>query len=289
MAAPKKRTLAFTTSVILSLSLFLFTVVFTLVKSAHMAALSTQKNIKLEMFFNENLSGETELAWISEIQSKPEIMKAHLISKEQAQLDFQNLMKNEWGNLVDEASLVGRLPASLVIEFQNATSAETRQKVADEILASAAQFESYDGSVFQKDWAQWFATYTQIAQKASWALGILIFSILYFIVSNLIRSQVFYKAEQIEILSFLGATHWQIQRPFIFQAFGIAVISTVFALSLLHYLIEVLKKNLLIQSQLFSPELIMAPSLLESLIFVGLVSVLSIWAARSCVQERLVS
>lgn len=289
MAAPKKRTLVLTTSVILSLSLFLFCVVYTLVKSAHVAALSTQKNIKLEMFFNENLTSESELGWISELQNKPEVMKAHLISKEQAQLDFQNLMKNEWGNLVDEASLTGRLPASLVVEFQQDTSADSRQKVADEILNSASQFEEFDGSVFQKDWAQWFATYTKLAQKVSWGLGVLIFAILYFIVSNLIRSQVFYKAEQIEIMSFLGATHWQIQRPFIFQAFGIALISTVSALGLLNYLIDSVKNNLLVQSQLFSPDLIIAPNVIESFTLIGFVAILSIWAARSCVKERLSS
>lgn len=287
MGAPKKRALTLTTTIVLSLSLFLLSFIFTIVKSAHKAALDSQKNIKLELFFKEDFTQENESSWIAEIQNKPEILKTQIISKEQAQIDFKNLMKNEWGSLVEEASLTGKLPASFVIEFQQDTSALTRQKIAQEIVESAAQFTTFDGSVFQKDWAQWFADYSTLAQRIAMGFSAIIFVMLYFIISNLIRSQVTYKAEEIEILSFLGSTKWQVQKPFVIQAIGIGFFSAAVALGLLYYLVHFAKENFLARAQLFSLDLILTPSFPEALGFILLVSVLCGWAARACVQERL--
>ncbi len=287
MAEHKSKVLALTTTLILSLVLFLFGLMFTLVKSAHRATLDSQKNIKLEVFFNENIQSEDELAWVNSLQSKPEILRTHIINKDQAQVDFKNLMKNEWGSLVEEASLVGQLPASLIVEFQSDISSKTRQILASEITKTAAQFAAYDGSVFQKDWAQWFTDYSAMAKNFSIVLGCVIFCILYLIISNLIRSQVFHKADEIEIRSFLGATKWQIQKPFIAKSAALGLVSTLMSFGALFYFVNLMKKRFLAQSQLFSADLIVLPNLGEALVLGLLVVVIACWAARSCVNDRL--
>ncbi|MFN8791707.1 MAG: cell division protein FtsX [Bdellovibrionales bacterium] len=289
MAAPKKKALWLTTYLILTASLSLVGLLFVLVKSAHLAALDSQKNLKLEIFFKQDLSNEDELKWVSEVQGREEVLRTQVVSQEQAQIDFKDLMKNEWGSLVEEASLLGRLPASVVVEFQKDLSAMTRQRIAEEIQASAAQFQSFDGSLYQKDWSQWFADYAIFFQRAAWAFGGLMFVILFFLISNLIRSQVLSRSEEIEILSFLGATHWQIQKPFVLQAMALVSLSALSTYALLIYLLHLSKVQVSQLTTLLSPDLLQGPSPAEFAILLSIVVALAAFAARLCVQERIQS
>jgi len=287
MAAPKKKALWLTTYLVLTASLSLVGLLFVLVKSAHLAALDSQKNLKLEIFFKQDLSNEDELKWVSEVQGREEVLRTQVITQEQAQVDFKDLIKNEWGSLVDEASLLGRLPASVVVEFQKDLSAMTRQKIAEEIQASATQFQSFDGSLYQKDWSQWFADYAIFFQRAVWAFGGFIFVVLFFLISNLIRSQVLSRSEEIEILSFLGATQWQIQKPFVLQAMTLVSLAAVSTYALLSYLLRLSKVQVSHLTTLISPELLQGPSPAEFGILLATVATLAALAARICVQERI--
>ncbi len=249
--------------------------------------MKSQQNVKLEVFFKEDLKPEIDFEWMNQIKSFPEILNISFLSQEQAKEEFKKMMISSFGSLTEEASLLSRLPSSVSIQFQEGVSAETKKIKVDEIVNLAKQITTYDGYVYQQDWANWLASFTIKAEKGMMFLGLFIFLIFFLIISNVIRSQVVHKQNEIEIRSFLGATIWQIEKPFIINSIFLGILSSLLAISFLVTGISFLKQNIQPRSDMISSEIILAPNLFETFFVMLVVVSISAWAARVCVRERV--
>ncbi len=287
MAAHRSWAIQFTSTIVLTFSLVLMGIIYSFIKSAQNAAMKSQQSVKLELFFKEDLKPDTDFQWIDQIKALPEVLNVSFITQEQAQAEFKKMMISSFGSLTEEASLLSRLPSSVSVQFQEGVSADTKKEKVDEIVSMAKQINSYDGQVYQQDWAEWLSGFTQKAEKGMVALGGFVFLIFFLIISNVIRSQVVHKQEEIEIRSFLGATVWQIEKPFIINSIILGIVSSLLSAIMTVALVHFFKDHLQSKNELLSPDILLAPNFLEFSIIAGIVIVISAWAARSCVRERI--
>ena len=286
MAARKTLAIHITTAVVLTFSLVLMGIIYSFIKSSRNAAAKSQASVKLELFFKEDLKPEADFQWVDQIKTIPEVLSLSFLTQQQAQEEFKKIMISSFGSLTEEASLLSRLPSSISVQFQEGVSVETKKEKVKEIISLAEQIPSYDGHVYQQDWAEWLAAFTLKAEKGMVALGIFVFLIFFLIISNVIRSQVVHKQEEIEIHSFLGATLWQIEKPFIATSIFLGTLSTALAGVIILTLVQVIKDRIRGNSEILSADLIVAPNLFELGIVLLVVIVISAWAARTCVRER---
>ena len=288
MAVRRSSVVQFASLIVLTFSLVLLSFLFTLIKSARYTAMKSQQNVKLELFFKADLKPETDFEWVDRIKSFPEVLSLAFLNQQQAQDEFKKMMLSSFGSLTEEASLLSRLPASISVQFQDGVSAETKKQKVDDILVLAQQIASYDGYIYQQNWAQWLGAFTEKAEKGIGLLALFVFLGFFLIVSNMVRSQVVQKQDEIEILSFLGATPWQIEKPFITGSIIIAIVSTLLSSAFVLTMIQFLQNYLKGSGEYFSPDLIQAPSLLEFYILGIFVILISTYAARSCVRDRVI-
>ena len=286
MAARKTLAIHITSAVVLTFSLVLLGIIYSFIKSSRTAASKSQASVKLELFFKEDLKPEADFQWVDQIKTIPEVLNISFLSQAQAQEEFKKMMISRFGSLTEEASLLSRLPSSISVQFQEGVSVETKKEKVKEIVSLAEQIQSYDGHVYQQDWAEWLASFTQKAEKGMIALGVFVFLIFFLIISNVIRSQVVHKQEEIEIHSFLGATMWQIEKPFIATSIFLGTFSSAVAGLIVFAFVQFVKDRVQGNSEILSADVIMAPNLVELGIVMVVVVVISAWAARTCVRER---
>lgn len=287
MAARSNWTIQITSTVVLTFSLVLLGIILSFIKSSQFAAAKSQQSVKLELFFKEDLKPESDYQWIDQIKSIPEVLNISFLTQEQAQEEFKKMMISSFGSLTEEASLLSRLPASVSIQFEESVSVETKKSKVGDILNLAQQIETFDGHVYQQDWAEWLSSFSKKAEKGMLLLGSFIFLIFFLIISNVIRSQVVHKQEEIEIRSFLGATLWQIEKPFILTSIFLGILSSLLAGGILMALVQFAKDRLSGNSEILSAEIIVGPQAFEVLIVTLIVAAISAWAARTCVRERV--
>ncbi len=287
MAARSSWVIQITSTVVLTFSLVLLGIIYSFIKSSQYAATKSQQSVKLELFFKEDLKPDTDFQWMDQIKAIPEVLNISFLNQEQAQDEFKKMMLSSFGSLTEEASLLSRLPSSVSIQFEEGVSAQTKNQKVTEIVDLAKQISTYDGHVYQQDWAEWLSSFSQKAEKGMIGLCAFIFLIFFLIVSNVIRSQVAHKQEEIEIRSFLGATVWQIEKPFIILSIFLGVISSVLASAVIVTLVQVIKERMQGSSELISSDLILAPNILEIAVVIIVVAGISAWAARTCVRERV--
>jgi cell division transport system permease protein len=286
MVVRKSWAIHLTSTVVLTFSLVLLGIIYCIIKSSRYAAAKSQQTVKLELFFKENLNPETDFQWMDQIRAIPEVLNLTFLSQEQAQEEFKKTMLSSFGSLTEEASLLSRLPSSVLVEFQEGVSAETKKQKVSEVVSLAEQISNFDGHVYQQDWAEWLSDFTKKAEKGMLGLGLFVLLVFFLIISNVIRSQVVHKQEEIEIHSFLGATLWQIEKPFILTSVLLGILSTVFASAILVGLVQLAKIQIRGREDLISSNLILGPNPFEIFCILVLVVGISAWAARTCVRER---
>jgi len=283
MVVPKKWILMMMTTVVLSICMVFVLALYLGAKTVHQMTQEAQRNVKLEIFFKEDL-GDEELRWIDSLKTKFEIQEISLVSKAQAQSLFVELMKADWGAMAEDEQLLKSLPSSAIIQFHDELKSETLNSVTQKVVNEANQFLNYDSYIFQKDWAQWLATYKKFISEISYGFGLFIALLIFLIVSNLNRSLIFQNLKEIEVYHLIGATDWQIARPFMIRAINIGLVSIVISMGLT---VALRKLILLKANEIVPSEKIASLGMIEFFVIAALMILLCGLSAKICVKDQI--
>ena len=271
------------TTVVLSICMVFVLALYLGAKTVHQMTQEAQRNVKLEIFFKEDL-GDEELRWIYSLKTKFEIQEISLVSKAQAQSLFVELMKADWGAMAEDEQLLKSLPSSAIIQFHDELKSETLNSVTQKVVNEANQFLNYDSYIFQKDWAQWLATYKKFISEISYGFGLFIALLIFLIVSNLNRSLIFQNLKEIEVYHLIGATDWQIARPFMIRAINIGLVSIVISMGLT---LALRKLILLKANEIVPSEKIASLGMIEFFVIAALMILLCGLSAKICVKDQI--
>jgi|GEM_PF-2838957 len=283
MVVPKKWILMMMTTVVLSICMVFVLALYLGAKTVHQMTQEAQRNVKLEIFFKEDL-GDEELRWIDSLKTKFEIQEISLVSKAQAQSLFVELMKADWGAMAEDEQLLKSLPSSAIIQFHDELKSETLNSVTQKVVNEANQFLNYDSYIFQKDWAQWLATYKKFISEISYGFGLFIALLIFLIVSNLNRSLIFQNLKEIEVYHLIGATDWQIARPFMIRAINIGLVSIVISMGMT---VALRKLILLKANEIVPSEKIASLGMIEFFVIAALMILLCGLSAKICVKDQI--
>ena len=165
-------------------------------------------------------------AFQAQLRADPRVESVTYISKEQALQEFQA----DPANADIARQIVGNpLAAKLQVKVKNlsdvaAIDAESRAWSG----ADPRDPTDYQGELIQRmlrisQWMTW----------AGWAfLGVLLF-ISVFIVMNTIRTAVYHRRQEIEVMKLVGATEWFVRGPFVLEGVMTGVIAASLALGVL--------------------------------------------------------
>lgn len=200
------------TAMLLILSLF-----FILVINVNTAAQTIQQDYdSIEVYLKDDVTEEQADTIVDDLRTQDGVEDAYYKSKEDAMDEF----KTRWGengyllNSLQE----NPLPNSVVIMIGDLEK-------ADSLAQKAATYDGVEDVKFYKDTVDKLLGATKFVQIAAIVVMIFLIIVSIVVVSNTIKLTVFNRANEINIMKYVGATNWFIRGPFLAEGIIIGVIS----------------------------------------------------------------
>lgn len=200
------------TAMLLILSLF-----FILVINVNTAAETIQQDYdSIEVYLKDDVTEEQADTIIDDLRTQDGVEDAYYKSKEDAMDEF----KTRWGEngYLLNSLQDNPLPNSVVIMIGDLEK-------ADSLAEKAATYDGVEDVKFYKDTVDKLLGATKFIQIAAIVVMIFLIIVSIVVVSNTIKLTVFNRANEINIMKYVGATNWFIRGPFLAEGIIIGVIS----------------------------------------------------------------
>jgi cell division transport system permease protein len=161
------------------------------------------------------------------------LKNVQFVSSEQA----LNKFRNNFPELVQiiENLNINPFPASLETSLKEETLSPTK---TEELIEEMRSVKGIDDIQFNRDWVDKMQSFSRLAKAVGFFLGGILILASFFIISNVIRLNVFARKTEIEILRLAGATNTFIRVPFLIEGVILGIIGGLLSLFLLFLLVK---------------------------------------------------
>ncbi|MCL1983498.1 MAG: permease-like cell division protein FtsX [Clostridiales bacterium] len=215
---------------------------------------------------------------IDTLRSMQEVQEATFLPKD----DALEQWKTEWGNygyLLDSLPK-NPLPDGVVVKLSDLVG-------ADKVVRRATNFNGVLEVKYYRDTVEKLMKVTNFIQMAALVIMGFLIIISVVVVSNTIKLTVFARAEEINIMKYIGATNWFIRGPFLVEGVIIGLISaslSVGVISLVYYkVIELVQSDI---TNMFKFRLVPMEFMSYNLIWIFIALGVSIGACGSIISMR---
>lgn len=233
------------------------------------------------VFFVDKTSPAPELKALEEkIKSSPLIMGVTFVSAEDARQRFRK-------NFPDLEEVVRDLETN---PFPPSYEATLRQEASSsDAISSFIRAMSGEKGVqdvqFNRDWVEKMESLSRLVRAAGYFLGGILIFASFFIISNVIRLNVFARKEEILILRLVGATNAFIRIPFFLEGMALGImgnaVSLLLLLALIHLFPVYLGSSLGALRELVSFRFLSAPQCISFLVGGAMIGLLGSLSALS--------
>lgn len=186
------------------------------------------KNIEAIFYFNDGITNDQIEVLTNKIQESLLVKEVIFKSTNQAESEFSRQFP-ELKYLLSEFK-ESPFPASLEVKFSEKYNLNTQvSSFIDEI----EKLSIIESKQVNTDWAKKIITIKKFISVAGIFLSIILIFISIFIIFNIIKLNIFYRHEEINILKLVGATNWYIKFPFIIEGALLGFVGSLISLILL--------------------------------------------------------
>ncbi len=184
-----------------------------------------QGGIEFEIFLNENITPEQQARIQRELEASPDVERSQFVSQEEQFELFRVLFAEQPEYLETVTAEV--LPPSFRVEPSIAD--------ADVIRALGDRFQAESGVrevVFAEETVRTLLRVSGIAQSIIFAVAAVLLFAAALLIFNTIRTAIFARRREIEVMKLVGATNWFIRVPFMLEGLiqGLAGASVAFGI-----------------------------------------------------------
>jgi cell division transport system permease protein len=170
------------------------------------------KNIKAIFYFHEDARQNEIQMLIKKAKESLLVEKATFTSKNQAEVGFSRQFP-ELKYILSEFKK-SPFPASIEIEFKKEYNLDTRLISFIEDIEKLNIVESKQVNI---DWAKKIIAFKKFINVVGMFLSLILIFVSIFIIFNVIKINIFYRKDEINVLKLVGATDWYIKFPFIIE------------------------------------------------------------------------
>jgi len=197
-------------------------------------ALQMSRNMAVVIFLHPDISETTIETLKQDLKSSPHVAEVRFNSARQASESFQQRfpdLREIVENLGDNP-----FPPSLEVSLhRKALSAET----ALNFIHSFAERDGVDDIQYNREWVERLQSFSRLAQAVGFFFGGILILASFFIISNIVKLNVFARKDEIEILRLTGATNTFIRTPFLMEGILLGILGGILSLILLFILIRI--------------------------------------------------
>ncbi len=218
---------------IICLSFLIFGVFLSLSNNLHYTAQQLSKSMMIIFFLEKNLPEDQRSLVEEKLKGSSLIEAFQFISPEQALEEFQNNFP-ELRRIIENLR-VNPFPSSFeaTITEENISSSETLT-----FIQEMKEMKGVEDIQFNRDWVEKMQSLSRLAQAVGFFLGGILVLASFFIISSVIKLNVFARQEEIVILRFVGATNTFIRIPFLMEGTILGILGGLVSLLLIFFLIK---------------------------------------------------
>lgn len=218
---------------IICLSFLIFGVFLSLSNNLFFTARELSKNMLIIFFLEKDLPEEQRDSIEKRLNESSLVNNVRYISTGQALERFQQNFPELLG--IIENIEVNPFPASFETNLaEENLSPETIMR----FIQVMKDMEGIEDAQFNRDWVERMQSLSRLAKAIGFFLGGILALASFFIISNVIRLNVFARKEEIEILRLVGATNFFIRIPFLLEGIILGILGGLVSLALLFLLIK---------------------------------------------------
>jgi cell division transport system permease protein len=218
---------------IICLSFLILGVFLSLSNNLQHIAQELSRNMVVVFFLDKDLPAK-EVAQIEQlIKHSPFVTKVKYVSAEEALSRFQK-------NFPELQEILKNLKTNpFPPSFE--TKLEDRATATDEILGFVNEMlrrKGVEDVQYNRAWVEKVQSLSRLAKAVGFFLGGILILASFFIISNVIKLNVFSRKNEIEILRLVGATNTFIRIPFLLEGILLGLMGSLVSLILLFFLIQ---------------------------------------------------
>ncbi|MGD2245993.1 MAG: permease-like cell division protein FtsX [Candidatus Aminicenantes bacterium] len=218
---------------IICLSFLIFGVFLSLSNNLFYTAKELSKNILIIFFLEKDLPEEQRNSIEKRLNESSLVNNVRYISSGQALERFQQNFPELQG--IIENIEVNPFPGSFETNLaEENLSPETILR----FIQVMKDMEGIEDAQFNRDWVERMQSLSRLAKAIGFFLGGILALASFFIISNVVRLNVFARKEEIEILRLVGATNFFIRIPFLLEGMILGILGGMVSLALLFLLIK---------------------------------------------------
>ncbi len=218
---------------IIALSFLIVGVFFSLSNNLQFLANELSRNMVAVFFIKPGISAREQTQIEEVIRAAPGVARVEFVSPDQALERF----RQNFPELEDVLKNISSnpFPASFEATF------ERKAFLSEEALGLIEGIRALPGVEdvqFNRDWVKRMQSLSRLARAIGFFFGGILIFASFFIISNVIRLNVFARKSEIEILRLVGATNTFIRLPFLLEGLTLGVLGSFLSLGLLYILIK---------------------------------------------------
>jgi cell division transport system permease protein len=208
-------------------------VFFSLSNNLQHIARQLSENMVVVFFLDPGISENDRSAVEARVKAFPAVTAVQYVSRETALRRFQK-------NFPELEPIIKNLNVN---PFPPSLEATVDREVfmSDAILGFIAEIKNVHGVEdvqYNRDWVLKMQSLSRLARAVGFFLGGILILASFFIISNVIRLNVFARRSEIEILRLVGATNSFIRLPFLLEGLALGILGSVLSLGFLYVLIK---------------------------------------------------
>lgn len=240
----KKLFLRFTTILVLTACFSVMSSALVFGENLHRILTLWGESLQMTVYLSENATPENATQIETALKNNPQVDQVQFVTKEKALVQFREQMASYAPDLLKDNDLLKFIPSS----FQFALSKEvpaTEQLTAMNDIATGLKIQAgVDEVSYGQDWVKNYSQVVSAVTRAGQVFSLVIVLSTLFVISNCIRSSIFQRKEEIEVLELIGATSRYIRKPFYVEGAAICGFSAFLGLAATLGMFMVVKESL---------------------------------------------
>lgn len=220
--------------VVLTGAFTVVTMVFSLQKNFQKILLKWGDSTELTVYLSDSVNESARQQIEQQLKDMNRFSSIIYSSKEAAAREFQKQMGTYSAKFLNDPEFGNPLPASFQLKLRDrsALSFESITNLAEQL----SKVSGVEDVSYGQEWLKNYGKLTSAVSYAAFALMALLLAGSLFVISNSIRSSIFQRRDEIEVLELVGATRRMIQIPYITEGALLGLLGAIGALGLCYLL-----------------------------------------------------
>ncbi|MCK6596817.1 MAG: ABC transporter permease [Bdellovibrionaceae bacterium] len=188
---------------------------------------------KVTAYLNSDVALDEVQEARRKIEALDHVKKVTFVTKEQAVEEFKTQVAGFLHDVKEEGSLVQLMPSYFEIEVKvNGTFDETLVAIK-KMASTLEEMKVIEEVSYGSLWLDKYSQFIEYIYSFSGVIGMILVVTVFLVISNLIKSNIYQRAREIEILEIIGATKSYIRKPFLIEGLFIGLVSGIISLVLI--------------------------------------------------------